>query len=106
MKAAVRSKLGFAQIVPFAKFGLLCMIKGRGRPFAALHRSIKILHRGPSLQPFVHCAAFCRSKRRSAEETDILSIIFNAYSSWFNLWTASWKAMVSFYQMDAKMAQN
>jgi hypothetical protein len=40
------------------------------RPSAAIGHHLKMLQRGPSLQPLVHRAAFCRLKRRSADKVD------------------------------------
>jgi hypothetical protein len=40
------------------------------RPFAAIGHHLKMLQRGPSLRPFVQSAAFCRLKRRCADEAD------------------------------------
>ncbi len=37
------------------------------RPIAAIHHAFPMLRRGPLNQSFVHLAAFCRLKRRSAD---------------------------------------
>jgi hypothetical protein len=42
-------------------------VQHRVRPKPAIHRLFEMLQRSPSLRPFVHRAAFCWVKRRSAD---------------------------------------
>jgi hypothetical protein len=59
--AARHTNGSYAQLVTFAKL--------RERPRADLQDLLKMLGRGPSLQPFVHRAAFCRANPRSEDHS-------------------------------------
>lgn len=48
----------------------------RERPKPAIHRLFEMLQRSPSLQTFVHRAAFARLKSRSADKPDLCSYSF------------------------------
>jgi hypothetical protein len=61
------------------------VFKWRYRPIAAFHRHFPMLRCGPSKQPFVASAAFCRLEHLSAEKDAIcfgdLNVSFQHFES-------------------------